>query len=111
MIRFLNTLPLDKYSPRVYVVANTDQDSAGHAASFEQSKQQNASLHSIKIIPRSREVGQSYSSSVFTTIKSLIFSVRMMLTEKPDVLLTNGPGTCVPIAVLALMLKVRHNKA
>jgi hypothetical protein len=107
MIRFLDTLPLDKYCPRVYVVADTDKDSAGHAKAFEQSKHQDPSLYSIRVIPRSREVGQSYVSSVKTTIKSFIFSVRMMLDEQPDVVLTNGPGTCVPIAVLALIFRVR----
>ena len=44
------------------------------------------------IIPRSREVGQSWSSSVLTTAYSLVFSTYAMLRLRPQVIICNGPG-------------------
>lgn len=55
-------------------------------------------------IPRSREVGQSYSSSVVTTLYSFWVAMKMVLTERPDLVLVNGPGTCLPVAVSAFVL-------
>jgi len=52
-------------------------------------------------IPRAREVGQSYLSSIFTTLHSLLSSFKLILLQpatRPDLLLINGPGTCLPIA-------------
>lgn len=50
-------------------------------------------------IPRAREVGQSYLSSIFTTLYSILYTARLVLfTTRPDLLIINGPGTCLPIA-------------
>lgn len=35
-------------------------------------------------IPRSREVGQSYFTSILTTLVSLLYSLRLVYKEKPD---------------------------
>jgi beta-1,4-N-acetylglucosaminyltransferase len=57
----------------------------------------------IETIPRSREVGQSWISTVWTTLVALLSTVRMVLHWNPRVLVVNGPGTCVPV-VLAVWL-------
>lgn len=59
-------------------------------------------------IPRSREVGQSYITSVFTTLRALRTCWRIVLAEKPDLVLANGPGTCIPICAAALLLRAAH---
>jgi beta-1,4-N-acetylglucosaminyltransferase len=53
----------------------------------------------IHVIPRSREVGQSWASTFFSTLIATWFSVVVVWTERPRLLLLNGPGTCVPVAL------------
>lgn len=53
-------------------------------------------------IPRSREVGQSYLSSVLSTLHSVLYSL-VVLRLNTTLLLTNGPGTCLPV-ILVLKL-------
>jgi beta-1,4-N-acetylglucosaminyltransferase len=62
-------------------------------------------------LPRARRVGQSYVSSVWTTVLSFIAAFRLLTLEPLredgekswDLLLVNGPGTCV-VAAIAVML-------
>ena len=55
-------------------------------------------------IPRSREVGQSYASAVVSTARAAAASVLLVLRERPALVLVNGPGTCLPVAVAAKVL-------
>eukprot|EP00536_Pseudo-nitzschia_multiseries_P009519 jgi/Psemu1/306579/fgenesh1_kg.267_\ len=58
-------------------------------------------------IPRSREVGQSYWSSILTTVYSFFFAFWLVgFRVQPDLVLVNGPGTCLPIAVSAFFFRV-----
>lgn len=62
-------------------------------------------------LPRARRVGQSYVSSVPTTLVSFIEAFRVLTIEplrgeeerRWSLLLVNGPGTCV-VAAIAVML-------
>ncbi|CBZ54874.1 Glycosyltransferase family protein, related [Neospora caninum Liverpool] len=54
-------------------------------------------------IPRSREVGQAWVSSFFSSVQALLFCLRLVWRLNPDLVLVNGPGTCVPVAVAALL--------
>jgi len=56
-------------------------------------------------IRRSREVGQSYFSSIFTTLLSFVDAFRVVWNEKPDLIITNGPGTCIPICFSAFLIR------
>lgn len=56
-------------------------------------------------IPRSREVGQSYVSAIAPTLRAVAASFAVVRRLKPDVLLCNGPGTCLPIALAAAVLR------
>ena len=49
-------------------------------------------------IPRSRNVGQSFFTSIFTTFYSFASSLKLIL-KTPDVLLVNGPGVCFPVVI------------
>lgn len=55
-------------------------------------------------IPRAREVGQSWASSCWTTLASLGSAMRVVAAARPDVVLVNGPGTCIPILWAAFLL-------
>ncbi len=57
-------------------------------------------------IPRSREVGQSYLTAIFTTLWAFLGAFRLVLTTRPKLLLVNGPGTCLPVAVAAVLLRL-----
>ncbi len=53
----------------------------------------------VAVIPRAREVGQSWISSAWTTLVSLAASYKLLLAEDPQLVLVNGPGTCVPVCL------------
>ncbi|XP_053447414.1 UDP-N-acetylglucosamine transferase subunit ALG14 homolog [Nycticebus coucang] len=99
------------YSPRHYVIADTDKMSTNKINGFElyqaERNPSNATTeYYIHRIPRSREVRQSWLSAVFTTLRSMLVSFPLTLRLKPDVVLCNGPGTCVPICLSALLLGI-----
>ena len=102
MFRFLETLPLErKHTPREYVIANSDTGSLSTMEEFEGPVKSKNSPYSVHYIPRSRVVGQSYFTSIFTTLHSFLYCARLVWTSRPDVLLANGPGTCLPLIVSA----------
>lgn len=47
---------------------------------------------------------QSYVTSVYTTLVAFLFCFPLIWREKPRVLLANGPGTCLPLCVVAWLL-------
>ncbi|CAF92638.1 unnamed protein product [Tetraodon nigroviridis] len=92
------------FCPRYYVVADTDRMSEEKISTFENSRGEPKHQFTICRIPRSREVRQAWSSSVISTFTSFCSSVPLMFTIRPDVVLCNGPGTCLPLCVAALLL-------
>jgi beta-1,4-N-acetylglucosaminyltransferase len=61
---------------------------------------------SILITPRAREVGQSFVSSIFSTLYVIFWCIPFLLTHRPEVILTNGPGTCVPVCLVAYFFRL-----
>ena len=100
MMKLLSGVNLEHYKPREYVVALNDQMSRKKIEEFE--KPENPKIWAIM---RARQVGQSYFSSVFTTLSAILHSVPLVFLNRPDVVLCNGPGTCIPICFLAYLLK------
>ncbi|GFQ00101.1 UDP-n-acetylglucosamine transferase subunit alg14 homolog [Phtheirospermum japonicum] len=49
---------------------------------------------------QSREVGQSYLTSVGTTLIALTHVLWLMIKIRPQVILCNGHGTCIPLCAL-----------
>ncbi|XP_042901525.1 UDP-N-acetylglucosamine transferase subunit ALG14 [Parasteatoda tepidariorum] len=94
----------NKFSPRIYIIANSDTLSECKAKSFEESLDNLPENYVIERIPRSREVAQSYITSVLTTLKASIFSFLLICRHMPDCLICNGPGTCVPLCLSAFLL-------
>lgn len=87
-----------------YIVSATDKDSANVADRFEFAKSQRTAR--VLRIPRAREVGQSYFTSVFTTLRALFTSVALAWQIAPDVILCNGPGVCVPVVFASFLVSV-----
>lgn len=55
---------------------------------------------------RSRNVGQSYFTSIFTTIYSFLPAFWIIFRTNPDLIITNGPGTALPICYSAFINKI-----
>ncbi|XP_029385266.1 UDP-N-acetylglucosamine transferase subunit ALG14 isoform X1 [Echeneis naucrates] len=106
ILRLMDSLA-SAYTPRHYVIADTDRISEEKICTFENSKLSNSeSQFTICRIPRSREVHQSWSSSVVSTLNALRFSIPLVFKLRPDMVLCNGPGTCVPLCLAGLLLGI-----
>jgi beta-1,4-N-acetylglucosaminyltransferase len=101
MLQLLSALDPSLYTPLLYVVADTDDTSERRFKAFG-----GRQPDGVFTIPRSREVGQSYLSSVGSTLYSFLFSFWLVLQVRPNVLLCNGPGTCLPVAICTLFFRI-----
>ena len=91
------------FSPLIYIIASTDTTSEAHLQVFKEHRQPDITIK----IPRSREVGQPYLTSIVTTLYALIYSFYIVLFQiRPSLILCNGPGTCLPIAISALVGRI-----
>uniref|UniRef100_A0AC34GVS0 UDP-N-acetylglucosamine transferase subunit ALG14 n=1 Tax=Panagrolaimus sp. ES5 TaxID=591445 RepID=A0AC34GVS0_9BILA len=121
MSTLLLQLNSDLFIPRHYVVAETDKMGIDKVMEIEKelyAKQKNHSMKADEIftvtkIPRSREVGQSYFSSIFTTLWAIFSSILAVWRLKPDIIICNGPGTCIPICLIAFffdLIRLRNTR-
>ncbi|XP_037026023.1 UDP-N-acetylglucosamine transferase subunit ALG14 homolog [Bradysia coprophila] len=101
MFKILHQLNKANYTPRIYVAADSDKSSHSKVTEFESTA---TDYKFIKIF-RSRNVGQSYVSSVFTTLQAIALSIPVIYHERPDLVMCNGPGTCVPICLIAFLFR------
>lgn len=106
MLALTKELDKKRYTPRIYVLAATDTTSEPKVFAQEKNAAGAAGEYQILRIGRSRHVGQSYMSAVFTTIHSILQCFPLVYGQRPDLILCNGPGTCVPICLVAFVLKV-----
>ncbi|XP_070498205.1 UDP-N-acetylglucosamine transferase subunit ALG14 [Chironomus tepperi] len=102
MLEIVKKLNKDRYVPRFYVVSEGDQNSVDKLLSIENDRDD----YKIYVITRSRKVHQSYFSSIFTTLKSFIDCIPLLHHSRPNLILCNGPGICVPVCIVAYLLKV-----
>lgn len=114
MLRLVDVLQKDRFVPRFYIAAGTDSMSLQKARVLEESRLQNEGIGNKDIdelayfeqIYRSREVGQSYITSIYTTMLAIVHALWLMLKFRPEVIICNGPGTCIPICLVAFIFKV-----
>lgn len=55
---------------------------------------------------RARKVGQSYLSSIWTTLAGLFSSVALVLTQRPHLCFTNGPAISVVLTIAIRSLQI-----
>jgi len=101
MLQLLSNLDPHIYAPMIYVVADTD-DTSERRYKAAGGRQPDV----VFTIPRSREVGQSYLSSIGSTLYSFVFCCRLVFRIRPNLLLCNGPGTCLPVAICTLFYRI-----
>ncbi|KXS10087.1 glycosyltransferase family 1 protein [Gonapodya prolifera JEL478] len=107
MMRLVRSLPPSRYAPRKYVLAETDTISEEKARSFERSIGAAEGIdYTVVKVPRSREVKQSYITAILTTLRAVPASLRAVVAGAPELIICNGPGTCVPICAWAFILRV-----
>ncbi len=94
---------ISNYAPRVYVVARGDQMSIEKVKRFESSV--GAEEVDIRAIPRARQVQQSYISSVLTTALAGLYSLPLVVSAWPELVVVNGPGTCIPLCLSAYLMR------
>ena len=94
MLRLISVLDNKKYEPKMFMVAETDTSSRNKLNDIK-------SDNEILVIPRSREVRQSWISTILTTINATLCCFRLLWKHRPKLLLCNGPGTCVPPCLVA----------
>ncbi|CAL8071567.1 unnamed protein product [Orchesella dallaii] len=98
--------------PRVYVGANTDPLSLDKAMKFENSSnRRQVELGNVKFLMtyRIRAVGQRLLSVVMCSGPyAFLHAAILVLSERPETIICNGPGTCVPFCVVGYLLtKIR----
>ncbi|XP_011645223.1 UDP-N-acetylglucosamine transferase subunit ALG14 homolog [Pogonomyrmex barbatus] len=102
MLRIVKHMNIKNYTPRIYVHAQTDKLSAEKVKNLEDSNKD----YKIVEIYRSREVQQSYFTSIWTTMFATLNCFPIIWKENPELILCNGPGTCVPLCIIAFLFKV-----
>lgn len=106
MMNLLSALDRQRYCPRHYVIADTDALSVEKVKQFEEPTTSKSNDFYWTTIFRSRNVHQSYASSVLTTVMAFLRCLPLVYRSRPDVILCNGPGTCVPVVLSAFLLRV-----
>ncbi|KAI9984005.1 hypothetical protein PInf_005295 [Phytophthora infestans] len=102
LLKLMKRLKREIYTPITFVVAETDKTSQAKTELDWKPTQRD----SFAIIPRSREVGQSWSSTVWTTLRSFQSCLGLVYNRRPQLVLCNGPGTCIPICAAVLLFRV-----
>ncbi|KAI6121663.1 glycosyltransferase family 1 protein [Pisolithus sp. B1] len=124
----LSALDFSRYCPRTYIVSEGDELSSRRAVALENVQSarntpltdaaEGRSNYKLMRIPRARYVHQSSLSASFTTFKCFLACVHLVTIAplfqnvtlgKPfvDLLIMNGPGTCVPLCAAIMLNRVR----
>lgn len=105
MIRLVKSIDLSKFSRISWVITEGDLNSLKKGSDL--SAKLNQKIDFITL-PRARNVGQLFSSSVPTTLKCFLKTFTLMARDYPlpDVILCNGPGTSVPLCYMCVLLSI-----
>ncbi|GBB96045.1 hypothetical protein RclHR1_02670014 [Rhizophagus clarus] len=99
------------YQPRIYVVANNDRLSLEKVREFENGKSGGKSKsYDIVQIPRSRQVGQPWLTTPFSVLKALLACLKLIFGDSPDLIICNGPGSCIPVCVVSYLPRIMGTK-
>lgn len=105
MMRMLAVANLDKFAHRLYYITSGDALSTEKARDLEVAGSCSGD-YTIRVLPRARRVKQSWLTTPFTTAVSSLACGWNVLHDQPDLVLCNGPGTCVPVVLSAWLIRV-----
>jgi beta-1,4-N-acetylglucosaminyltransferase len=105
LLIMLQKLDFSKFSNIFFISSHNDVRSEGKAREVLkiESREDKDKFQFYKIY-RSRNVGQSFFSSIFTTIYAMIHSVGIILRTRPSLIVTNGPGVSLPLVYIGYIL-------
>lgn len=109
MLRLLSSLDeISDFGSINWCISSGDTTSVIQLDKFLRRYDLTAKFNSIIHLVRARKVGESWRSSIFSTLKSLCSTLHSLLSLQiyPDVLIVNGPGTAVPLCYLFLTMNV-----
>jgi len=98
MFKLMNGIS-QRFNKRVYVT--TDELSKKKAIDFEAgySKEE----PEVIFTTRSRKIGQSILSAIPAILTACFESLSIVFSNRPNLILCNGPGTCIPICIVAFV--------
>jgi beta-1,4-N-acetylglucosaminyltransferase len=105
MLLMLQTVDMARWKKRTWVVSGGDGFGAGLAKQFEACLQNSKGSFEIVQLPRARRVHQSIVTAPWTSLICFWAALKMLLSDAPDIVLTNGPGTGVIIILASLTLR------
>ncbi|KAI9205095.1 oligosaccharide biosynthesis protein Alg14-like protein [Polychytrium aggregatum] len=112
MFRLLKALPTGQFDPRIYVMAQSDHISDAKMKEFEEERLRRVpnGIRTGKAecvrIPRAREVGQPFSTVLPSFLRAVYASFAIFWKHDPELIICNGPGTCLPICLIAYALRI-----
>ncbi|XP_075973634.1 ALG14, UDP-N-acetylglucosaminyltransferase subunit [Anticarsia gemmatalis] len=101
MLRLVKSMNMTKYNPRMYVLADNDESSE---VKIHEAEKDHINYR-LSRIPRSRNVQQPYLSSIWSTLYAIGHAIPILLIYRPNVIFCNGPGTCIPICLVAFFMR------
>jgi len=132
LMQLLSALPPARYTPRTYLISSGDRFSADKARAYESSlsgssdaSQKEQCEYDIITLPRARAVHQSFMTTPLSLARSFATCFKIIAVDPllghgrskrrkederkrvfADLVLMNGPGTCVPVVLAVYILRV-----
>ncbi|KAK9472634.1 udp-n-acetylglucosamine transferase subunitalg14 [Dipodascopsis tothii] len=104
LLSMASTIDLGQYPKRTWLAFSGDALSLDKARHFEEGTGARGRASSASL-RRARGVGQSYFTSIFTSLWCGFECLRFVYRTDPDVILCNGPGSCVLVCAAARVLR------
>ena len=106
ILLMIQKLDFNKFSSCFFLSSHNDKNSDNKAKeSIQIKKYKNTKFHFLKIY-RARNVGQSFISSIPTTLYALFQSIYILIKYRPNMVVTNGPGVAFPILFIGYFLRL-----
>ena len=106
ILLMIQKLDFNKFSSCYFVSSHNDKNSENKSKeSIPIDKYKNTKFIFLKIY-RSRNVGQSFISSIPTTLYALFQSFFILIKYRPNMVVTNGPGVAFPILFIGYILRI-----
>ena len=102
MLQMLDGLQVAKYGHVCLVLGHSDTWSL---TKLQASQTLQLSQVTLVRLFRAREVKQSYLTSVASTLVGFVHACWIVVKNRPDLIVTNGPGTAVPLCYASFILQ------
>ncbi|KAI8842097.1 oligosaccharide biosynthesis protein Alg14-like protein, partial [Chytridium lagenaria] len=109
LLYYLRKLDYNIFSERIYVITSGDPLSQEKLIQYVP-ENTHRGPHSVVYITRSRHVHQSFMHSIPQILQSFFDALGILLSRKPDLVVCNGPGTCVPLCLSGRILSMIGHK-